>query len=109
MRIKYYLFLMICAAVLVYGYSQAAPAICSTKEQCKDLSNNCMCYCSHICSPRAKTVEDDPVYYPNDPAGHYCYCKPWDLAEYTHRCELKEKGKKKEVKAKKSSKKKKNS
>ena len=60
---------------------------CATSQTCKDLNNNCKCYCSRVCHFRDKFVEEDtPVYVENDPNGIHCYCKQWDLDHYQERC-----------------------
>ncbi len=45
--------------------------ICPTKRSCLDLDNPCPCYCSRVCSPRAKEEDDNPVFIHHDHAGHH--------------------------------------
>ncbi|MGC2310814.1 MAG: hypothetical protein WA432_04295 [Candidatus Babeliaceae bacterium] len=59
-------------------------SMCQTAQECRD--NSCQCYCSRICRPRDKNATDRPVFVKDDPAGHYCYCKPWDLDNFEERC-----------------------
>ena len=35
---------------------------CATSQSCKDLNNNCKCYCSRVCHFRDKFVEEDTPY-----------------------------------------------
>lgn len=64
--------------------------MCQGKQDCLE-NPDCLCYCSGICCPRKKTANDDPIYIENDPRGHNCYCKQWDLDVYEERgCAAKE-------------------
>jgi len=95
---KTYQYLFIClvgifAQAIIAREPVPQSAVCPTQNSCADINNSCKCYCSHICEPRDKKPEqDNPVYVPNDPEGHYCYCKPWDLENYGKKCKM---GKKK--------------
>jgi len=108
MPLKYYLFI-----ALVAGLSCAAaqakdqkPALCPTENPCRDLNNSCTCYCSRECGPRdKKKEEDEPVFVPDDPHGHYCYCKQWDKDEFENRCKTQDKTQEKKQEENKESKK----
>jgi hypothetical protein len=92
MKINHVLF--ICFLSIFAQAVIAEGALCPAQDSCADINNSCKCYCAHICEPRDKKPEqDNPVWVPNDPAGNYCYCKPWDYENYGKRCKAKAKGK----------------
>lgn len=62
---------------------------CTKKNSCLNLRNKCKCYCSAECKFRNKTLEDRPVYDPNDPEKKYCYCKQWDKDAFKYNCPIK--------------------
>ncbi len=34
-------------------------------------------------------AQDDPVFVKDDPNGKFCYCKPWDAANYkANKCDM---------------------
>ena len=51
---------------------------CKGKKNCLH-DKSCQCYCARIGDFRNKEADDKPVYVKNDPRGHHCYCKQWDL------------------------------
>ena len=85
---NYLLFLLLAASVSLI---EARNPRCQTKEECVDLNSTCQCYCSRKCGFRERESNDKPVYLENDPAGHHCYCKQWDLDNYeTRHCDEQE-------------------
>lgn len=85
---------LVAFTVAIYPASDYSPNTqtprCSTPNACSDLNNGCTCFCSHICEQRDKKPdEDNPIFVADDPEGHYCYCKPWDLENYEANCKLK--------------------
>lgn len=83
MHMKKYLFLSLFAVSIVNANN-----ICPLESDCAT-NNSCECYCSRKCNYRKKEADDVTVYVKNDPAGHYCYCKQWDLDNYQSLCSLK--------------------
>ncbi len=79
---KRFLFLSIAAVSL---FTLNTDARITSQEEC---SASKQCYCSGICDVRDVTPKDNPVYVENDPNGHYCYCKQWDIDNYEERCKL---------------------
>lgn len=72
-----------------YGYASR----CQGKQDCLE-NPACLCYCSGICDYREKTPEDNPVYIQNDPYGHFCYCKQWDIDVYEQKnCAIRDENK----------------
>jgi hypothetical protein len=83
---KSHLVLLFLSFVSCALYGKDADTMCSNKQDCKNPDNSCQCFCSGICAPRDKEEKDSPIYVENDPEGHYCYCKPWDMETYYERC-----------------------
>ena len=87
MFLKQILFLSILSvSVIAHGGMISQPECSANKKGCQDLNSPCQCYCSVKCGPRLKKSDDKPVYVENDPEGHYCYCKQWDLDNYKTKC-----------------------
>lgn len=88
MELKRYIVLLLTLVASDLLYSKETPQrLCGVrKSACQDVRYPCQCYCSRKCGPRVKEADDVPVYVPNDPAGHYCYCKQWDLDNFEERC-----------------------
>lgn len=72
-------------------YCEEEKPKCTSETDCKNLKNECQCYCSFKCGFRDKIVEDDPItgvkkdepiYIPDDPNGKFCYCKQRDVDFY---------------------------
>jgi hypothetical protein len=76
---KYSQCLLLIFLIFASGTPLNAKKVCTNVKECADLYNSCQCYCSRKCGFRDKQTDDTPIFVPNDPAGHYCYCKQWDL------------------------------
>lgn len=89
MNFKNSLFILLASVSFVAVINAEGP-ICSSEQSCKDLDDqNCQCWCSVKCGPRAKTPEDSPIFFANpedDPYGKKCYCAPRDLELFEQNC-----------------------
>lgn len=91
--------LLLCAS-FAYGSAHESEnkKVCGKDKKSCLSDPKCLCYCSRICELREKKADDKPVYVENDPNGHYCYCKQWDLDNYDRqRCKIKEKKKRRQA------------
>ena len=104
---KNYLLFLTLLTISFSNFGEKKGKLCNGRKSCvsgvpgSNVKSSCQCYCSVKCGPREKEKDDRPVYVENDPNGKYCYCKQWDLDNYSvNECAIVEKESKKDNKSK---------